>query len=67
MLAGLALNEIGAFDEAEPHLRKSLCHTKKLTPGEFKAFSATEHLGASLLGQGRYDEARPLLMKAMLE
>jgi non-specific serine/threonine protein kinase/serine/threonine-protein kinase len=49
------------YADAEPLLRECLKFREKNEPDDWKTFNAKSLLGASLLGQKRYDEAEPLL------
>jgi non-specific serine/threonine protein kinase/serine/threonine-protein kinase len=52
----------GLFAEAEPMLRASLALSKQVAPGTFEHYANRALLGASLAGQGKFDEAAPLLV-----
>jgi tetratricopeptide (TPR) repeat protein len=52
------------FVKAEPYLRASLAYDDKATPDQSIRFVAESRLGASLLGQKKYDEAETLLLSA---
>jgi len=53
----------GAFAEAEPLLRECLAIREKTLPDLWKTFSTGSMLGGALLGQKKYAEAEPLLLK----
>ena len=52
-----------AFAEAEPLLRECLTIREKKLPDLWKTFSTGSMLGGALLGQKKYAEAEPLLLK----
>jgi hypothetical protein len=49
--------------EAEPLLRESLAIREKTQPNDWSTFNSQSMLGGSLLGQKKYAEAEPLLLK----
>jgi eukaryotic-like serine/threonine-protein kinase len=57
-----ALLLAGKFTEAESKARMCLALRKKLIPDDWHTFNAQSMLGASLLGQKKYTEAKPLLL-----
>lgn len=50
------------WTEVEPILRECLTIREKTQPDAWNTFNTQSLLGGSLLGQGRYAEAEPLLM-----
>ena len=48
--------------EAEPVLRECLAIREKAQPNDWATFNTQSMLGASLIGQGRYAEAEPLVL-----
>jgi len=50
------------FIEAEPFARECLASRERVLPDDWRTFNSRCLLGASLLGQGRYEEAEPLLL-----
>ena len=48
--------------EAEPVLRECLAIREKALPDDWLRFNAMSMLGGSLLGQGKYFEAEPLIL-----
>jgi tetratricopeptide (TPR) repeat protein len=60
---GLLLVEKRLFTEAEPVIRECLAIREKLRPEEWTTFNARRMLGSALLGQRRYADAEPLLLK----
>ncbi len=50
------------FSDAEPLLRESLNIRERKQPDDWKTFHTKSLLGGSLLGQGKYAEAEPLLL-----
>ncbi|HNP62354.1 MAG TPA: serine/threonine-protein kinase [Woeseiaceae bacterium] len=65
MLMGQLNNERGRYVDAEHQLRRALLHGKQLS--STYRLSAMRELGRSLSAQGRFDEAEPLLLDALLE
>src|SRR5262249_57663542 len=53
----------GAAAEPEPLLHDSLAVLEKRMPKDWHTFSALSALGAALLGQKKYADAEPLLLK----
>ncbi len=64
-LAQISLNlmKVKAFKEVEPLLRECLTLREKYQPEEWTTFNTHSLLGGSLLGQKKYAEAEPLLLK----
>jgi hypothetical protein len=62
-VAGLYLLQIKAFAEAEPICRECLTIRAKTQPEAWSTFNTQSLLGGSLLGQKKYAEAEPLLLK----
>jgi serine/threonine protein kinase len=60
---GHALLQQGDFTEAESFLRLYLDTAERKLPEGWRRFDATAALGASLLGQKKYAEAEPALLK----
>jgi hypothetical protein len=60
---GLLLLQANAFTEAEPLLRECLTIREKNAPDAWNTFNTQSMLGGALLGQKKYDEAEPLLLK----
>jgi TolA-binding protein len=52
----------GKHKEAEPQLREALAIYQKKVPGTWHLGFAQVWLGASLAGQGKYEDAEPLLL-----
>ncbi len=65
MLAGLGevLLVARKFPEAEGALRESLAIREKKTPDDYRTFDTKSKLGGALLGQKKYTDAKPLLLK----
>ena len=65
-LAGSSLNllENGNFELAEPVLREVLLVRKERIPESWKTYDVLSMLGVALLGQGRLQDAEPLLLEA---
>jgi eukaryotic-like serine/threonine-protein kinase len=63
-LAGLGHNlmEQSKWSDAEPVLRECLMIRTRTLRDDWSQFSVTSMLGGSLLGQGRYAEAEPLVV-----
>jgi tetratricopeptide (TPR) repeat protein len=59
---GVSLLELKAFAAAEGVLRECLLVREKTQPDAWTTFNARSMLGGSLLGQGRFAEAEPLLL-----
>jgi hypothetical protein len=51
------------WSEAEPILRECLAIREKAQPDHWSTFNAQSMLGGALLGQKKYAEAEPLLVK----
>jgi eukaryotic-like serine/threonine-protein kinase len=49
--------------EAEPALRESLAIREKKEPDDWRTFNTRSLLGGALLGQKKYADAEPLLLK----
>jgi tetratricopeptide (TPR) repeat protein len=62
-LYGLSLLQAHAFAEAEPLLRECLTIREKAQPDAWTTFNTQSMLGGALLGQKKYVEAEPLLVK----
>jgi tetratricopeptide (TPR) repeat protein len=68
-LAGnLAINALNllrleAWEEAEPVIRECLKIREKQMPDSWLTFNSKGQLGAALLGQGKLEEAEPLLLE----
>jgi serine/threonine protein kinase len=60
---GLSLVQQKKWIEADPHLRESLAIREKKEPDDWRIFNTTSLLGGALLGQRKYAEAEPLLLK----
>jgi eukaryotic-like serine/threonine-protein kinase len=60
---GLELLKHGLHTEAEQVLRECLTIREAKFPDDWGTFDAKSLLGASLLGQGKYAEAEPLLLQ----
>jgi eukaryotic-like serine/threonine-protein kinase len=58
---GRALLHLEKWSEAESVLRECLTIRAKAQPADWSRFDAMSLLGGALVGQGRYDEAGPLL------
>ena len=63
-VSGLYLIENGDFEIAEPVLREVLLVRQEQIPNHWKTYNAQSMLGGALLGQGRLDEAEPLLIES---
>jgi hypothetical protein len=60
---GLALLKAEQFAEAEPVLRECLSiRDEKLVTDDWLRFNTRSMLGGALAGQGKYDQAEPLLL-----
>ena len=59
-----AFVEIGSFTDAEPLLRECLACLEKTQPTARGTFQAHANLGTALLGQKKYADAEPHLLKA---
>ena len=62
-MLGLSLLEAKAFTEAEPLLRECLTIREKKQPDAWTTFNTQSLLGGVLLGQKKYADAEPLLLK----
>jgi len=60
---GLLLLQVKAFPGAEPLFRECLAIREKHIPDSWLSFNAQSLLGGALLGQKKYAEAEPLLLK----
>jgi WD40 repeat protein len=60
---GLTLLKLKAFTDAEPLLRECLAIREKQQPELWTTFNSQSMLGGALLGQKKYAEAEPLLLK----
>jgi tetratricopeptide (TPR) repeat protein len=60
---GLYLLQAHAFTEAEALLRECLAIREKTQPDAWETFDSMSTLGGALLGQKKYTEAEPLLLK----
>jgi serine/threonine protein kinase/Tfp pilus assembly protein PilF len=60
---GMILLKANAFTEAEPLLRESLAIRENQEPDDWRTFNTKSMLGGALLGQKKYAEAEPLLLK----
>jgi hypothetical protein len=60
---GLYLLQTHAFTEAEALLRECLAIRQKTQPDAWTRFDSMSTLGGALLGQKKYTEAEPLLLK----
>lgn len=58
-----AMSDLGKFTEAEPLLRECLTNREKTQPDAWTTFNTQSMLGGALLGQKKYAEAEPLLLK----
>jgi hypothetical protein len=52
-----------AFADAEPLLRECLAIREKTIPNDWSTFNTMSMLGGALLGQKKYADAEPLLLK----
>src|SRR5262249_5135641 len=55
--------EHGQYAAAEPVLRECLALREKGQPDEWATFNTRSMLGGTLLGQGKYADAEPLLLQ----
>ena len=62
-IAGTILLPLKSFPEAEPILRECLAIREKAQPDAWTTFNTQSMLGGALLGQKKYAEAEPLLVK----
>jgi hypothetical protein len=60
---GTILVQYEDFVHSEPILRECVALREKLQPNVWSTFNAQSLLGGSLLGQKKYAEAEPLLLK----
>jgi hypothetical protein len=58
-----ALLHVRAYAQAESLLRECLVIREKMQPDTWQTFNTQSMLGGALLGQKKYDEAEPLLLK----
>jgi hypothetical protein len=63
-ISGLTIlyEKAGEYAKAEPLLRECLATRLRTAPGEWRTFDTQSHLGGVLLGQGKLEEAEPLLL-----
>src|SRR5205823_5524564 len=63
-LIGLGRNLLNQakWSKAEPVLRECLAIREKATPDDWSRFSTMSQLGGTLVDQGRYAEAEPLVV-----
>ena len=54
------------FEEAEPILSECQTIREKTQPNEWQTYNANSMLGGALLGQKKYADAEPLLLKGYL-
>jgi tetratricopeptide (TPR) repeat protein/tRNA A-37 threonylcarbamoyl transferase component Bud32 len=59
---GRVLSKQQQYTEAEPPLREALRVLEKKTPEAWTRFNGENMLGAALAGQGKYQEAEPMLL-----
>jgi hypothetical protein len=64
---GFHFLQIGQFAEAEPLLRESWAIRRKTAPDDWMTFAAESDVGASLMGQQKFAEAEPLLLRGYQE
>jgi len=57
------LLEINRFSDAEPIMRESLAIREKTMPDAWQTFNTQSLIGAALMGQKKYADAEPLLLK----
>jgi tetratricopeptide (TPR) repeat protein len=60
---GLVLLQLKEFPEAEPLLRECLAIREKQQPDDWRTCNTQSMLGGALLGQQKYADAEPLLLK----
>ena len=60
---GLVLLELKKWAEAEPIIHEALAIREKTHPGAWATFNTQSMLGGALLGQKKYPDAEPLLLK----
>ena len=60
---GHSLLQAKAFTEAERLIRECLAIREKTQPDDWRTFNTQSILGGALLGQKKYAEAEPLLLK----
>jgi serine/threonine protein kinase len=60
---GMTLLEAKGYAEAEPLLRESLAIREKTQPDAWTTFNTQSMLGGAILGQKKYGDAEPLLVK----
>jgi tetratricopeptide (TPR) repeat protein len=63
MALGFNLENRAKWEEADSVWRECLTIREKSAPGAFSTFEAMSHLGWSLLGQGKFAAAEPLIVK----
>jgi eukaryotic-like serine/threonine-protein kinase len=61
--SGMTLLEVNGFAGAEPLLREALAIREKQEPDDWRTFNTRSMLGGALLGQKKYADAEPLLVK----
>jgi serine/threonine protein kinase/Tfp pilus assembly protein PilF len=59
----LAYESLGKFTEAEPLAREAFTSDQKARPDDWQTFRAESVLGASLVGQKKFNQAEPLLVE----
>jgi eukaryotic-like serine/threonine-protein kinase len=59
----MTLLEVNGFAGAEPLLREALAIREKQEPDDWRTFNTRSMLGGALLGQKKYADAEPLLVK----
>jgi tetratricopeptide (TPR) repeat protein len=64
---GLNLLEQKKWKDAESILRECLAIREKIEPDDWRMFNTQSQLGGALLGQKKYAEAEPLLLKGYAE
>jgi tetratricopeptide (TPR) repeat protein len=60
---GLSLLEMKGYTESEPLLRECLAIREKTQPDAWNTYNTQSLLGGALLGQKKYADAEPLLLK----
>lgn len=63
-LLGDVLHDLGRFAESEAYLRRAVDTRAKTAANDWQTASSRSKLGGTLLAQGRYHEAEPLLFTA---
>jgi hypothetical protein len=61
--SGLTLLQVQAYAEAEPLFRECLAIREKTQPDDWSTFNTRSQLGDSLVNQGKFAEAEPLLLQ----